>query len=79
MAVTGPAELSAAATLITFWNPDVNVAVWYAIFIVLIAGISFFGVRVYGEVSSPIPQVDIANEYSLRLSSPRSRFSSSSA
>lgn len=51
MAVTGPAELSAAATLITYWNPNVNAAVWYTIFIVIIVAVSFCGVRVYGEVS----------------------------
>lgn len=58
MAVTGPAELSAAGQLVTFWHPDVNLAVWYSIFIVLIAAISFFGVRVYGEVRYSIRYVD---------------------
>lgn len=53
MAVTGPAEISAAATLIDFWHPSVTPAVWYTVFIVLIAIMSFCGVRVYGEVSSP--------------------------
>lgn len=52
MAITGPAELSAAATLIDFWQPDVSSAVWYTIFIVLIVIMSFCGVRVYGEVGS---------------------------
>jgi yeast amino acid transporter len=54
MAITGPAELSAAATLIDFWQPNVSSAVWYTIFIVLIVIMSFFGVRVYGEVRDPI-------------------------
>lgn len=51
MAVTGPAELSAAATLIDFWKPNVSPAVWYTIFILPIIIINFCGVRIYGEVS----------------------------
>lgn len=50
MAVTGPAELSAAATLIEFWKPNVSPAVWYTIFILPIIIISLCGVRIYGEV-----------------------------
>ncbi|KAL6250486.1 hypothetical protein RBB50_002788 [Rhinocladiella similis] len=49
MAITGPAELAAAATLINFWQPDVSPALWYSIFIVLILIMSLCGVRVYGE------------------------------
>ncbi|KAF5000829.1 hypothetical protein FGRMN_1437 [Fusarium graminum] len=49
MAVTGPAEISAAATLINYWDNNINPAVWYTVFIVLIVLMSFFGVRVYGE------------------------------
>ncbi|KAH8896908.1 hypothetical protein GQ53DRAFT_819159 [Thozetella sp. PMI_491] len=49
MAVTGPAELSAAATLINFWSPGVSPAVWYTIFIIVIVMVNFCGVRVYGE------------------------------
>jgi amino acid transporter len=51
MAVTAPAELSAAATVINFWPNDVNPAVWYSIFIVLIAVLNFSSVKWYGEVS----------------------------
>ncbi len=50
MAVTGPAELSAAATLIEFWHPNVSPAVWYTVFIVAIFMINLCGVRIYGEV-----------------------------
>ncbi|EXJ78263.1 hypothetical protein A1O3_09424 [Capronia epimyces CBS 606.96] len=49
MAITGPAELSAAATLINFWHPGVNAAVWYTVFIIPIVLMSYCGVRVYGE------------------------------
>lgn len=51
MAITGPAELSAAATLINFWSPGISPAVWYTVFIVVIVMINFCGVRVYGEVT----------------------------
>lgn len=50
MAVTAPAEITAAAGLIEFWdNVHVNSAVWITIFIVLIAVINFCPVRTYGE------------------------------
>ena len=51
LAVTGPAELAAAATLIEFWNPNVNPGVWYTVYIVVIVILNFCGVRIYGEVS----------------------------
>ena len=50
MAVTAPAELSAAATVINFWTSRINPAVWYSVFIVVIAVVNFSGVRLYGEV-----------------------------
>lgn len=49
MAVTAPAELSAAATLISFWNTTINQAVWFTVFIVVIAALNFSPVRAYGE------------------------------
>lgn len=51
MAVTAPAELAAAATLINFWDNDINPAVWYSVFISIIVVINFCGVKIYGEVS----------------------------
>lgn len=75
MAVTGPAELSAAATLIEFWKPNVSPAVWYTIFIVPIIIINLCGVRIYGEVSFNSTyatyNMTLAN---FHLSSPRSFF-----
>ncbi|KAK9467061.1 amino acid permease-domain-containing protein [Lipomyces arxii] len=47
--VVFPLELVAASITITYWHPDVNNAVWVAIFWVLIVIINFFGVRGYGE------------------------------
>jgi amino acid transporter len=51
MAITAPAELAAAATLINFWDNSINPAIWYSVFIVIIVVINFCGVKVYGEVS----------------------------
>ncbi|RYN27113.1 Arginine permease [Alternaria tenuissima] len=49
MAITAPAELAAAATLINFWDNSINPAIWYSVFIVIIVTINFCGVKVYGE------------------------------
>lgn len=49
MAVTAPAELSAAATLISFWNTSINQAVWFSVFIVVILVLNLSPVKAYGE------------------------------
>lgn len=49
MAISVPAELSAAATLVQYWNTSINVAVWITIFLVFVLIINFAGVRLYGE------------------------------
>jgi amino acid transporter len=60
MAISVPAELSAAATVIQYWNATINSAVWITVFLVFIIAINFSGVRLYGEVresaflSSPV-------------------------
>lgn len=51
MAIIAPAELVACATLINFWDSDINPAVWYSIFAVIIGVLNFCGVKWYGEVS----------------------------
>lgn len=51
MAISAPTEITAAATLIQFWNTEVNVAVWIAVFGFFIVALNFCGVRLYGEVS----------------------------
>jgi len=53
MAISVPAELSAAATLVQYWNNNVNPAVWITIFLVVIVILNFCGVRLYGEVGYP--------------------------
>ena len=55
LAIVCPAELSAAATVIQFWRPDINPAVWLSVFIIVIAVVNFSGVRIYGEVSGSCP------------------------
>lgn len=50
MAISVPAELSAAATLIQFWDSSTNPAVWITVFLVVIVCLNFCGVQMYGEV-----------------------------
>ncbi|KAK4617767.1 Proline-specific permease [Fulvia fulva] len=49
MAITAPAELAAAATVINSWDASINQAVWYSVFIVVIMALSFSPVKAYGE------------------------------
>ncbi|KXN90165.1 Lysine-specific permease [Leucoagaricus sp. SymC.cos] len=49
MAITMPAEITAAATLLGFWAPNLNPAIPISILWVAIAIINFSPVRVYGE------------------------------
>ncbi|PCH35836.1 amino acid permease [Wolfiporia cocos MD-104 SS10] len=44
-----PAELSAAAVLINYWNQSVNNAVWITMCLVVVIGLNMFGAGVYGE------------------------------
>lgn len=50
MAISVPAEISAAATVVQFWNATINPAVWITVFLVFIVVVNFCGVRLYGEV-----------------------------
>jgi amino acid transporter len=48
-----PFELTAAGVTIAFWtegHPELNVGIWVTIFLLMVIGINFFGVRGYGEV-----------------------------
>ncbi|WWD16934.1 hypothetical protein CI109_101366 [Kwoniella shandongensis] len=49
MAITAPAELTAASSLIAFWRPDLNLAIFISVFMVIIIAFNFSSVRVYGE------------------------------
>ncbi|PWN52876.1 putative general amino acid permease [Violaceomyces palustris] len=42
-------ELSAASSVIQYWNQDINVAVWISIMFVVAAVLNLVGVRIYGE------------------------------
>ncbi|KAI9729454.1 MAG: hypothetical protein M1834_006835 [Cirrosporium novae-zelandiae] len=50
-AITLCAEISAAATVIQFWNgaADINVAAWISMVLVLILALNIFAVSIYGE------------------------------
>ncbi|KAM0752661.1 hypothetical protein T439DRAFT_286816 [Meredithblackwellia eburnea MCA 4105] len=45
-----PAELNAAAVLISYWNNSQNPAVWITLCLVVAVAINFGGTRVYGEL-----------------------------
>ncbi|KAK7422814.1 hypothetical protein QQX98_001376 [Neonectria punicea] len=49
MSISVPAEISAAATVIQFWNTSINPGVWITIFLVVIIALNLCGVRLYGE------------------------------
>ncbi|KAJ5126506.1 hypothetical protein N7448_007285 [Penicillium atrosanguineum] len=49
MAISAPAEITAAATVVQFWNVPVNVAVWITVFGSFITVVNVCGVRLYGE------------------------------
>lgn len=44
-----PAELSAAAVLINYWNKAINNAAWISICLIVVFAINFAGAGVYGE------------------------------
>ncbi|KZT06916.1 amino acid permease [Laetiporus sulphureus 93-53] len=44
-----PAELSAAAVLIDYWNASISSAAWISVFLVVVVTINMFGAGVYGE------------------------------
>lgn len=48
-AITLPTEITAAAIVISYWDTKTNPGVWIAVFLVVIVGINFAGVRYYGE------------------------------
>ncbi|KAH9916129.1 amino acid permease [Amylocystis lapponica] len=49
-AILLPAEISAAAVLINYWNKTINDAVWISIFLIVVVAINSMGPGVYGEV-----------------------------
>ncbi|KAL8276435.1 hypothetical protein RQP46_011137 [Phenoliferia psychrophenolica] len=49
MAITAPAELVAASSLIAYWRPDLNLAIFISVFMVVIVCFNMGAVRLYGE------------------------------
>ncbi|KAL8277072.1 hypothetical protein RQP46_010500 [Phenoliferia psychrophenolica] len=49
LAVTIPAEVTAGALVISFWDTSTNVSVWIVMFVVLIGATNLVSIRVYGE------------------------------
>ena len=47
-ALTLCAELSAASTVIQYWNDEINVAAWITIILVLVICLNVFAVSIYG-------------------------------
>lgn len=44
-----PLEIIAASITISFWNPNIDRAIFVTIFLLIIVAINLFGVKGYGE------------------------------
>ena len=44
-----PFEITAAGLTIDYWRDDINIGVWIAVFLFVLAMVQIFGVRGYGE------------------------------
>ena len=60
MSISVPAEISAAATVIQFWNTSINPGVWITIFLFAIIVLNLCGVKLYGEVRTYSPTIMLA-------------------
>lgn len=47
--ISVPYEITAAGLVINYWDSPVNIGLWITIFIIVIVGLNFFPVGVYGE------------------------------
>lgn len=50
MSITVPTDISAAASLVEFWNKSINPCVFITVFLVVVVVVNYLGVRLYGEV-----------------------------
>ncbi|TID18506.1 Mannose-6-phosphate isomerase [Venturia nashicola] len=57
--ITLCAEISAAAIVISFWNDEINPAIWISILIVIIIALNIFAVAIYGEAEFVFASVKI--------------------
>lgn len=55
-----PFEITAAGITIQFWRTDINIGVWIAVFLTILAVVQIFGVRGYGEVEYGLSIIKIA-------------------
>lgn len=55
-----PFEITAAGITIDFWRSDINIGVWIAVFLFILAAVQIFGVRGYGEVEFILSLIKIA-------------------
>lgn len=49
LGIAVPYEITAAGLVIDYWDSPVNIGVWITLFIIVIIGLNFFPVGVYGE------------------------------
>ncbi|KAI5296671.1 hypothetical protein KEM52_002078 [Ascosphaera acerosa] len=68
IAINVPAEISAAATLVEYWDDKVNTAAWITIFLVFAVVVNFCNVRLYGETEVVFAMMKIALIIALILS-----------
>ncbi|KAF2006404.1 amino-acid permease [Amniculicola lignicola CBS 123094] len=54
-----PFEITAAGLTIGFWG-EYNIGIWIAVFLVILSGIQFFGVKGYGETEFFLSAIKIA-------------------
>lgn len=54
-----PFEITAAGITIQYWRDDINIGVWITVFLVVLAGIQWFGVKGYGEVEFALGMIKI--------------------
>ncbi|KAH7341187.1 proline-specific permease [Pyrenochaeta sp. MPI-SDFR-AT-0127] len=59
-AITVPAEVTATALVINYWDPPVHVAVWITITLAIIIFLNCFSARVYGEAEFWFASIKIA-------------------
>jgi amino acid transporter len=58
MAIVVPTDMSAAATILQFWDTPVPPAAWITIFAVFIVVLNFLGVKLFGEVSKLLSSIE---------------------
>lgn len=66
-ALTQCSEISAAATLIAFWAPDISPAPWITIIIVFIVCLNIFAVKIYGEAEFLFASIKIITIFGLLI------------